>query len=237
VFTRYPVKYDNYGNVVQSNGACMSIQITSPTQYAFFGATMAISVFTLLVSAYQSYRARNLPSQFNESKYIAISNLILVESLIIGCPVLVIAREDPATFSLALNALVAVMSLAVLLPVFVPKFTSANDLRNRRYVPTASNASDASAGQVVSSIVHALSRRIGGRRASSGSGERIGRFTSSNVSQVSNASRPLTLSDDGLLPETINKEQERESEPENVLESEATNKEQVRAVEPEPTSK
>lgn len=211
MYTRYPVEYDTFGNVVQSNGACMSIQTTSPTQYAFFGATIAISVFTLLVSAYQSYRARNLPSQFNESKYIAVSNLVLVESLIIGCPVLVIARDDPATFSLALNALVAVMSLAVLLPVFVPKFTIANDLKNRRYVPTASNTSDASAGQAVSSLVHALSRRIGGIRSSSRERVSTGRFASSNASHVSNASRPA--SDDGLAPE------EQESQGEHVSSS------------------
>jgi 7 transmembrane sweet-taste receptor of 3 GCPR len=211
VYTRYPVQYDKFRNVVQSYGACMSIQTTSPTQYAFFGATMAISVFTLLVSAYQSYRARNLPSQFNESKYIAISNLVLLESLIIGCPVLVLARQNPATFSLALNALVAVMSLAVLLPVFVPKFTSANDLKNRRYVPTASYASDASAGQAVSSLVNALSRRIGEIRASSGERISAGRVTSSNVSQVSHVSRPP--SDDGLEPEA-GKDQEREVGPE-----------------------
>jgi 7 transmembrane sweet-taste receptor of 3 GCPR len=215
VYTRYPVEYDKFRNVVQSYGACMSIQTTSPTQYAFFGATMAISVFTLLVSAYQSYRARNLPSQFNESKYIAISNLVLLESLIIGCPVLVLARQNPATFSLALNALVAVMSLAVLLPVFVPKFTSANDLKNLRYVPTASNASDASAGQAVTSFVHALSRRIGEMRSSTRERISTGRFTSSNVSQVSNVSRPP--SDDGMEPET-NKDQEREVEPEPLSE-------------------
>lgn len=167
--------------------------------------------------------------------------MVLVESLIIGCPVLIIAREDPATFSLALNALVAVMSLAVLLPVFVPKFTSANDLKNRRYVPTASYVSDASAGQAVSSIVHALSRRIGGLRASSRERISTGRFESSNVSQVSNASRPP--SDDGVEPETGRFTSSNVSQVSNAsrppsddgLEPE-TNKVQERDVEPEPTS-
>jgi hypothetical protein len=190
VYKRYSIDYDRFGNVVKTNEACMSPQISTSTQYIFFGVTAGISFFTLVVSSYQSYRARTLPTQFNESRYIAFSNLILVESFIVGCPVLLLSRDDPVNFSLVLNVLVAIMSLAVLLPVFVPKLTSASDLKNRRYVPTASSAADGSASHAIASFATTLSRRIGGRRNPLDPTDTVQAITSSNVSRltVSNAS-------------------------------------------------
>jgi hypothetical protein len=185
VFTRYPAEYDRFGNVFRTVEACMAPQITSTTQYIFFGVTAGISFFTLVVSSYQSYRARTLPTKFNESRYIAFSNLILVESFIVGGPVLFVSRDDPSSFSLVLNVLVAIMSLAVLLPVFVPKLTSASDIKNRRFVPTASSVAEGSASHAIESFATTLSRRIAGRRGPSDA-----RVTSSNISRltVSNVS-------------------------------------------------
>lgn len=191
-YERFPIEEDRFGNVVQSNAACISSKTASTAEYAFFGVTMAISVFTLLVSSYQSYRARNLPSAFNESKYIAFSNLILVEILIIGVPVLFISRDDPATYSLVMNVLVAVMCLAVLLPVFVPKFTNAEDVKNRRFVPTSIASGGSASGDATSSFMSAVNRRVNGSADRKDSGTSSGitsRFTASNGSSHANEGR------------------------------------------------
>ena len=105
-------------------------------------ASGCLSLITLLASSFEAYRARHLPIQFNETRYIAFSNLILLENLLIGMPAIFIARNDPTIFTLVLNVLLCIMCLGVLLPVFVPKFTNAHDVKSRRFVERASHESE-----------------------------------------------------------------------------------------------
>jgi gamma-aminobutyric acid type B receptor len=87
-----------------------------------------------LFSNYQSYRARSLPSEFNETFYLAMTNLIILEGLVLGAPILFIVGDDPTSFMLIRSLLVSIICFAVLLPIFVPKFTHAEDVESRRQV-------------------------------------------------------------------------------------------------------
>ena len=82
----------------------------------------------------ESYRARHLPSQFNESRFIAITNLVLLEALIIGTPILIVVRTQRAAFVVVKVVLCFILCMAVLVPTFVPKFSNHAKASERRVV-------------------------------------------------------------------------------------------------------
>jgi hypothetical protein len=99
----------------------------------------AVNVAALLSSNYQSYRARELPSEFNETFYLAMTNLIILEGLALGAPILFVVGDDPTSFMLIRSLLVSIICFAVLLPMFVPKFTQVKDDKEKRHVANASS--------------------------------------------------------------------------------------------------
>jgi hypothetical protein len=80
-----------------------------------------VNVTALLFSNYQNYHARSLPNEFNETFYLAMTNLIILEGLVIGAPILFVVGDDPAAFMLIRSLLVTIICLAVLVPMFLPK--------------------------------------------------------------------------------------------------------------------
>ncbi len=100
----------------------------------------AVNVAALLFSNYQSYRARSLPSEFNETFYLAMTNLIILERLFLGSPILFIVGDDQTSFMLIRSLLVSIICLAVLVPMFVPKFNWAKDEKLKRHVAYATSS-------------------------------------------------------------------------------------------------
>lgn len=121
---RLPVTTNKYGQVTSSRGTCLHVETNSSTDWIFFGLLLALNVVALLLSNYVSFKARLLPSDFNESKHIFLSNVILLEAFIIGTPVLLMVRNmRGASVALVRALLNAILCLGVLLPIFIPKFT------------------------------------------------------------------------------------------------------------------
>ena len=77
------------------------------------------------------YIARNLPTEFSESTYIAIAMGSFLEVVALGIPLLFIASSDPSTRYLIRSVLAIATSLCPLLPIFLPKYFQRNV--NRRY--------------------------------------------------------------------------------------------------------
>jgi hypothetical protein len=100
----------------------------------------AVNVTALFLSNYQSYRARKLPSEFNETFYLAITNLVIFEKMALGVPILFVVGDDPASFMLIRSLLVSIICFAVPVPMFVPKFNGAKDKGSKRHVAYASSA-------------------------------------------------------------------------------------------------
>jgi hypothetical protein len=75
----------------------------------------------LLFTNYQGLKTRSLPTAFNESFYLAIANASVLEALILGIPILVLANDSPSTSFIVKAILVTLVCLCVLLPLFIPK--------------------------------------------------------------------------------------------------------------------
>jgi ABC-type branched-subunit amino acid transport system substrate-binding protein len=129
---------DEFGQPIDSRGTCLHPLITHDiTETAFQWLLLAVNVTALLLSNYQSYRARALPSEFNETSYLAMTNLVIFEGLMIGAPILFFERDDPAAYMLIQCLLASIICLAVLVPMFVPKFNGTKDEKAKRHVAYA----------------------------------------------------------------------------------------------------
>jgi succinate dehydrogenase hydrophobic anchor subunit len=140
---RVIVGEDMFGQPVKSRGTCYNaVKNRESAEIIFLVLLGAVNVAALLFSNYQSYRARMLPSEFNETFYLAMTNLIILEGLVIGAPILFVVGDDPTSYMLIRSLLVSIICFAVLVPMFVPKFTQAKDNKARRSVASAYSKAD-----------------------------------------------------------------------------------------------
>jgi gamma-aminobutyric acid type B receptor len=128
---RVTISEDSYGQPTASYGTCYALQ---GKDRAFLIASISLCVVALVIANYQSFLARNLPSDYNEAFFVAITNAILLESAIVSAPILAIVHEEPESFFLVRSLLLIVASLSVLLPIFVPKMLHKEGMKRRRGV-------------------------------------------------------------------------------------------------------
>uniref|UniRef100_A0A7S1GQD3 G-protein coupled receptors family 3 profile domain-containing protein n=1 Tax=Cyclophora tenuis TaxID=216820 RepID=A0A7S1GQD3_CYCTE len=111
---------DRFGRWTESIGRCQ----TSNAQRTilFFSLLFLINFVALLIANVESYRARDHPTEFHETQYVALSMLGVLELAIIGLPILFLLGNHPDAQFLVTSVLVALLCLLLLLPTFVPKF-------------------------------------------------------------------------------------------------------------------
>jgi len=131
-WTRVEVaNFDHFGRSVESYGTCFS-----PDQNGSSREVSSRNIFLIVLGLfnflavafanYQCYLARQVPSDFNESYYIGLSMLSILEGFLIGIPILFLTIGKPIAGFVVGSVLIAFLCMAILLPTFAPK-----TLRNR----------------------------------------------------------------------------------------------------------
>jgi hypothetical protein len=93
-----------------------------PESDATWGLLLLVIIINgaaIIIANYQSYLARNLPSRWNESFYIGLTNFIILETGAVSVPVFV--WGDPDSLFLVCCLAIFVLVMAVMLPAFLPK--------------------------------------------------------------------------------------------------------------------
>ena len=121
--------FDRFDRSRESYGTCKTDG--SVESRVFFSLILAVNALGLVVSNYQGYRTRNLPTAFDESFYVAMTNAMLLEAFILGFPVLILVHDNPSASFIVKAILVSVVCLCILLPVFVPKHLRRNTKATR----------------------------------------------------------------------------------------------------------
>jgi hypothetical protein len=101
-------------------------QCTSNHSRAFLASCAIYIGVCLGYALVLSWKSRNMKSQFQESLYIALSVFYLLQLLMTGVPIMVIARSSVA-YTTVFSLVIFSMSIGVTLLIFVPKMVS---LRN-----------------------------------------------------------------------------------------------------------
>ncbi len=151
------VGVDEYGRSTETYGTCAS---DNDTLAKLFGSLLAIAnAFPVFFSAYESFRGRNLPTEFNESRYLFATMTSLLETLLIGLPIILIAVKPTAIFLVRAGVL-CLACLAILLPLFIPKWlrTSRPDPETRR-LPMISKINSTAEEKRLTSVSHASETR------------------------------------------------------------------------------
>jgi hypothetical protein len=131
---------DMFGQPIVSRGTCLrSVDDRDIAATTFLCLLGVVNVTALLLANYQSYRARALPSEFNETLFLAMTNLVILEGMVLAAPILFLVRDDPASTMLIRSLLVSMICLAVLVPMFVPKFNGTKDEKAKRHVANATS--------------------------------------------------------------------------------------------------
>ncbi|KAG7337152.1 7 transmembrane sweet-taste receptor of 3 GCPR [Nitzschia inconspicua] len=111
------VSVDSFGRETETYGTCgyatHHLQFTIPL--------VAINFGMLCAAAFQSWRTRNLSTEFQESQSIfrALWGILLV--VFIGAPVLFIAQDNSNAYLFVSSAIIFVTCLLILLLIYVPK--------------------------------------------------------------------------------------------------------------------
>ena len=134
--------YDSFGRVNESYGICSSGDRLNgnqrfPYEYIFISIILVADFVAVLGALYECYVARDLPSEFSESFYIAVSVIMIFETTLFGVPILILTLDNPTASFMTRSILLSFVSLCILLPIFAPKYVQQ---RIRRVTdPTGSN--------------------------------------------------------------------------------------------------
>ncbi|KAG7373875.1 7 transmembrane sweet-taste receptor of 3 GCPR [Nitzschia inconspicua] len=128
------LSFDSFNRPTTSVGHCNFSNSSS-----FLIALVVINFGTLLVALYQAWHARSLSTEFAESRYIAYALAGSLIAAFIGCPVLILAKENPNATAFVACALVFLVCSMILYMIFVPKMKYQRDLlgeKDRGVLPT-----------------------------------------------------------------------------------------------------
>ena len=112
--------FDSFGRSVETYGTCWPAE--SSSQLAFLSVLFFMNLLLVVVANYQSFLARNIPSDFNESMYITLSMASILETMLLGIPIVFLVLESPAAAFVVESLLITALCLAILLPLFIPKY-------------------------------------------------------------------------------------------------------------------
>jgi len=109
---------DYWNRVLSSYGGCRS-----DSAVAFLTPLAVLNVGVVLIACYQAHMARDIRSEFSESRYIGLTVFSLFQALVTGIPVVTVVRDLPQAFYLVLTFTIFALSTAILMLIFLPKIS------------------------------------------------------------------------------------------------------------------
>lgn len=107
---------DGWNRTISSYGTCKSEHVI---RYLIPLAVVNLSV--LVIANWQTYNARFIKSEFSEKRYVGFAMASLLQSMLVGVPILYVVRQSPQAYYLVLSFTIFVVSMIILLVIFVPK--------------------------------------------------------------------------------------------------------------------
>jgi 7 transmembrane sweet-taste receptor of 3 GCPR len=107
---------DVFDRFVDSYGLC-----SSDNALPFVIVIVILNISILLVGNWWAYQARNIETEYGESRYIGISMASILQAWCMGIPILIVVWDNPQAKFFVEAGIIFVTALAVLLLVFIPK--------------------------------------------------------------------------------------------------------------------
>ncbi|CAB9517862.1 acid type B receptor subunit 2 [Seminavis robusta] len=107
---------DGWNRVISTYGVCSSEKMEH-----FLIPLAIVNMGVLLLANWQAYEARDIESEFAETKCISICMASMLQAMVTGIPVLFVVGDLPNAYYIVLVLLVFVISVVILGAIFVPK--------------------------------------------------------------------------------------------------------------------
>ena len=120
---------DQFGRFVESYGACRA---SNKATIGFLAVLVIFNFSTVAFATYQVYISRHIPSEYNESYYIALTMASLMELFLIGLPILFLVSDNPAADFVIKTILVCFCCCSILIPLFVSKLRVGKSARTNK---------------------------------------------------------------------------------------------------------
>ena len=92
VRSRSSTDYDAYSYPLRSHGMC-----SSKTAWNFVAPLLSLHVLLLIYANYTAYTTRNVKSDYQEAKWVALSMVSQFQILVLAIPVLIMVADEPRT--------------------------------------------------------------------------------------------------------------------------------------------
>ena len=108
---------DLWNRSIASYGMC----IADESSMLYWALLAVVNIGALVIALVQAYQARDIQTEFSESKYIALVFASMAQACLVGGPILFIDRHDPTVLYVLQTILVFLLATVILLLIFVPK--------------------------------------------------------------------------------------------------------------------
>ena len=120
---------DNFDRATESIANCAA----SGLSLTFAIIVLVVNMGFLILGTFWAYKSRNITTEYDESMYIGLCIVAVLQTWTIGLPILVVVRDNPSVSFYVQSGLVFVTSLAVIGFTFFPKvFAVRKDRANDR---------------------------------------------------------------------------------------------------------
>lgn len=127
LWQRLPVASDQPWNTY---GTCLATRGKVAT--AMLASVAVINAGALILASYQAYKARNIPDDFSESKYVFMALYSWLQLMVVGIPVLFLIDHDNPTAKYFLQiVLVFAVCMSMLLIIFIPIVAQVQQARRK----------------------------------------------------------------------------------------------------------
>jgi 7 transmembrane sweet-taste receptor of 3 GCPR len=120
---------DNFDRPLESIASCA----TNGQSLTFAIVILVVNLSFLILGTFWAYKCRNIATEYNESIYVGLCIVALLQTWTIGLPILVVVRDNPSVSFYVQSGLIFVTSLMAIGFNFVPKaFAARKDFANSR---------------------------------------------------------------------------------------------------------
>ncbi|CAJ1917965.1 unnamed protein product [Cylindrotheca closterium] len=110
---RFTTLEDQFGDPLESQGYC-----TSDHWEPFFGMLVIIHISLVALATYMCYKARGIPTQYSEHKYVTVAMGSNLQLFMLGIPLLLIASTDPGAHFFVRSAVIWMNDLMIISLIF-----------------------------------------------------------------------------------------------------------------------
>jgi len=112
--------FDRFGRVVETYGTCFGPSKSS-SRTAFLVTLGVFNFAAVALANYECYQSRHAPSDFNESYYISLSMLSILESFLLGIPILFLTIGKPTSQFVVSSVIIFLLCMSILVTTFGSK--------------------------------------------------------------------------------------------------------------------